>query len=310
MAFIILALKGFLIGLAFIIPGISGGTVAIYLGVYDKMLHAIGHVFSEFKKSLAFLLPIFIGIAISVVALAKLLGILLNWNSFVVLMLFIGLIIGGIPSLAKKLGAKPFTASSIIAFLIAFVLVMALFIGERALSGSGIANFEMKWTNVLLIVFLGMIASMKMIVPGISGSALLMTLGFYTAIVTNVIGKILDFSNIGYNLFVVIPFAIGVAIGIILFSKVIEYLLHRYKVTAFAAIIGFVLASAVVIFLEIRDPGTASVHIEQTPIYLDFFTYVKNNILTMLIGLVTLLTGFVIAFKFVKVEELPKQDEN
>jgi len=71
-AFIILALKGFLIGIAFIIPGVSGGTVAIYLGVYDKLLHAIGNVFTEFKKSIAFLIPIIIGIAVSVVALAKL----------------------------------------------------------------------------------------------------------------------------------------------------------------------------------------------------------------------------------------------
>ncbi len=310
MAFIILALKGFLIGIAFIIPGVSGGTVAIYLGVYDKMLHAIGNIFSEFKKSVLFLMPIFIGIAVSVVALAKLLGLLLDWNSFATLMLFIGLIAGGIPSLWKKLGVKPFKASAVIAFLISFLLVLMLFIGKSVGSEAGVSNFAMNWPNIILILLLGMISSMTMIVPGISGSALLMTLGFYTAIVTNVVGDILDFTQIGYNLFVAIPFAIGVAIGIILFSKVIEYLLRKYKVTTFAAIIGFVLASAIVIFLEIRDPGTASVYTEQTPIYLDLFTYIKNNILSTIIGIVTLVAGFIVAFKFVAIEESPKQDES
>jgi len=309
-AFIILALKGFLIGIAFIIPGVSGGTVAIYLGVYDKLLHAIGNVFTEFKKSIAFLIPIIIGIAVSVVALAKLIGLMLDWNSLVTLMLFIGLIAGGIPSLWKKLGVKPFKASTIIAFMISFLLVLMLFIGKSVGSEAGVTQFPMNGANVILILLLGMISSMTMIVPGISGSALLMTLGFYSAIVTNVIGNILDFTLIGYNLFVAIPFAVGVAIGIILFSKIIEYLLRKYKVTTFAAIIGFIMASAIVIFLEIRDPGTASVYTEQTPVYLDFFAYIKNNVLSTVIGIVTLAAGFIVAYKFVAIEETPKQDEN
>jgi len=302
MAFLMLVIKGFLIGIAFIIPGVSGGTVAVYLGVYDKLLHAIGHVFSEFKKSIAFLIPIFLGIAISVVGLAKLLGILLDWNSFVTLMFFIGLIIGGIPNLARELGTKPFKASSYVAFALAFILVLVLLIGEKTATGSGIETFDIKWTNFFLILFLGIISSMTMIVPGISGSALLMTLGFYTAIVTNVVGEILDFSLIGYHLFVVIPFALGVAIGIILFSKVIEFLLRKYKVPTYAAIIGFVLASVIVIFMEIRDPGTGSQFTSQTPVYLDFFTYVIDHVWTLVAGLATLTGGFFIAFKFVAVE--------
>jgi len=123
----------------------------------------------------------------------------------VTLMLFIGLIAGGIPSLWKKLGVKPFKASTIIAFMISFLLVLMLFIGKSVGSEAGVTQFPMNGANVILILLLGMISSMTMIVPGISGSALLMTLGFYSAIVTNVIGNILDFTLIGYNLFVAIP---------------------------------------------------------------------------------------------------------
>ncbi|MBN2504667.1 MAG: DUF368 domain-containing protein [Bacilli bacterium] len=290
MLYLILMLKGFLIGLAFIIPGVSGGTVAVYLGIYDKLVHAIGNIFKEFKQSLLFLAPIFAGIAISVVALAKLIGILLDWNSFVTLMLFIGLIIGGIPSLVKKTG-KPIGWKEYVAFSLSFVLVLVILIGERSRAGSGIASFDVHWTDFLIIFFLGVIASMTMIVPGISGSALLMALGFYTAIVTNVIGNILDFSVIGYNIFVLVPFALGVGVGIILFSRVIEMFLSRYPKTTYASIVGFVIASVIVIFMEIRDPASAALFSDQAPIYEDVFTYLGNNLLYVFLGLLLAVIG-------------------
>ena len=80
MDFLILVIKGFFVGIALIIPGLSGGTLAMYLGIYEKLLHAIGNVFNEFKKSMMFLIPVFIGVAISVVSLAKLLGYLIDLN--------------------------------------------------------------------------------------------------------------------------------------------------------------------------------------------------------------------------------------
>lgn len=303
MTFLILALKGFLIGIAFIVPGVSGGTVAIYLGLYDEMIHAIGSIFTEFKKSVRLLIPILLGVGVSVVSLAALLGWLFNLNSFITLMLFIGLILGGIPSLWKKVKKQPLSISVVISFGIAFLLVMVLLIAEKATASAGFEYFDQKWTNFLLIFGLGMISSMTMIVPGISGSALLLALGFYTAIVSNVIGNILDFSQIGYHLFVVIPFALGIAVGIILFSKVIEFLLRKFSSQTYGAIIGFVFASVIVIFLEIRDPATASEFMQQTPIYKQFFTYVTSNWLSIVIGIMMAIAGFLFAFHFVLPEK-------
>ncbi len=300
--FLILLLKGFIIGIAFIIPGVSGGTLAIYLGIYDKLLHSIGNVFKEFKKSITFLIPVFLGIAISIVALAKVLGYFIEKNSFITLCFFIGLIIGGIPHLYKEVAHKKVGVSSIVSFVIAFAMVVFLMVFKLQYNHAGISSFEMNVMNILLLVLLGMVASTTMIIPGISGSALLMVLGFYTAIVTNVVGNILDFSNLAYHLYVIIPFGIGAAIGIIVFSRVIEFSLRKYKNQTYYAIIGFILASIIVIFFEIRDPSSALAFEDQTPIIFNFINFVSTHLLSILFGVVTLVSGLFISKLLVKFE--------
>ncbi len=301
MRFLVLVLKGFLIGLAFIVPGVSGGTIAIYLGIYDKLLKAIGNVFTDFKRSMLFLLPILIGIALAVVMLAKLIGILLDWNSFVTLMLFIGLIIGGIPNLWKRIG-KDMKWPQAVALVTSFLIVLGILIVERLRSGSGISGFEIAWPNLYLIFFLGMIASITMTVPGISGSALLMALGFYTAIVTNVVGNILDLELIGYHLFVLVPFALGVGSGILLSSRFLTYLLDKHPKETYAAIIGFIIASVIVILMEIRDPSSSVSFSDQLPVYQDILGYIKNNPLSLLFGILTCGAGIFITYRFALLE--------
>ncbi|XMB72705.1 DUF368 domain-containing protein [Mycoplasmatota bacterium WC30] len=293
MIFFELLTKGFFMGIAFIIPGVSGGTLAVYLGIYEKFLHAIGNIFKEFKKSIKFLIPVFLGIGISVVLLAKLFSILIEWNSFVVLGFFIGLILGGVKQIYTTASKKKLSAGSVISFLIAFAVIIVLIVFEKTKAVVGIDYFDINFSNIVIIFLLGMAASITMIVPGVSGSALLLVLGFYTAIVSNVIGEIFDFSNIVYNLQVVIPFGIGALAGIILFSRVIEFCLKNYKSQTYYAILGFILASCVAIFFEIRDPGTSSNYANQIPIYKDFWNYLSNNILSIAGGVLTLVAGFV-----------------
>jgi putative membrane protein len=290
--FFILLVKGFFIGIAFIVPGLSGGTLAVYLGVYDKLLHSIGNVFKEFKKSIMFLLPLFLGIGISVIALAKLFSILLNWNSFVVLLFFIGLMIGGIKGIYKNVSGEKLNLSSILSFVIAFGLIATLVIFEKIGGGNPISNIEISFSSLIVVFFVGMAASMTMIVPGISGSALLLVLGFYTAIVSNVVGNILDFSNIAYNLKVLIPFGLGALIGIIIFSRMIEHFMKKYKTQTYYAILGFIIASCIAIFFEIKDPSTAAEIENQIPIYENLFVYLGDNLLVLFGGIVTFIFGF------------------
>ncbi len=291
--FFILLVKGFFIGIAFIVPGLSGGTLAIYLGVYDKLLHAIGNIFKEFKKSVLFLLPIFIGITISVVALARLFSILLNWNSFIVLLFFIGLMLGGIKGIYKNISNKKANLSNILSFGIAFGLIALLVIFEKIGGATPISTIEISFKSLLIVFLVGMAASMTMIVPGISGSALLLVLGFYTAIVSNVVGNIFDFSNIIYNLEVIIPFGLGAALGIILFSRLIEYCLTNFKSQTYFAILGFIIASCIAIFFEIKDSNTAQEIENQIPIFRNLFAYLRNNVFVVFSGTGTFVLGFI-----------------
>lgn len=305
MDYIKLSVKGFFVGIALIIPGLSGGTLAIYLGIYEKLLHSIGNIFTEFKKSIQFLIPLFIGIAISIIALAKLLGYLIDINSFVVLFFFMGLLVGGTKDIYREASPEGETPSisSMISGVTSFMLVILLIVFGKLGSTTGIATIEITLANILLLVLLGMAASMTMIVPGVSGSALLIVLGYYTAIVTNVIGNVLDFSQLWYHVQVLVPFAIGAAIGIILFSKVIEYALQQYRKQTYFAILGFILGSVIAIFFEIKNPATGTTHDLQTAIYSDLGNYLAYNLLSVFGGILLFIVGFIIARRLSQLEQ-------
>jgi len=292
MTFLILLVKGFIMGVAFIIPGVSGGTLAVYLGIYQKLIEAISNIFKDFKNSIKFLFPIFLGIAISVVSLAKLFSILLNWNSVIILFFFIGLIAGGVRHIYNKAEGQELNSRKIIAFIIAFFVLLVIIILEKVNTGSGIAYFDMKFGTYVLLVILGILASITMIVPGISGSAVLLVLGFYTAIVSNVVGNIFDFSNLVYNLQVIIPFAVGAIIGVVLFSKLVEKLLRKYPKETYFAILGFIIASIIGVFLEIKDPATAASFDQQIPIYKDLLNFISDSIWSVAGGLIALGFGY------------------
>lgn len=292
--FLELLIKGFIVGIAFIIPGVSGGTLAVYLGIYKKLLESIGGIFTDFKNSMKFLIPFGLGALISVLALAKLFGLLIQWNSFVVLLFFIGLLAGGIHHIYLKANIKKFNAPTVLSFIIPFAVLLITIILYKTSSGSNVDYFELDFSTYLLIIGLGIISATTMIVPGISGSAVLMVLGFYTAIVTNVIGNVLDFSNLSYNIQVILMFVLGIGLGVILFSKLISFLLNKYPSQTYMAILGFVLASIVGVFLEIKDPSSAINYEMQIPIYKDIVGYLSNNIISLIFGLALFVGGFIL----------------
>lgn len=111
-------LKGVMMGVANIIPGVSGGTMAVSMGIYDKMIHAATHLFSEFKKSMKILIPIVIGMGIGIVVLARIIEYMFAHIPFQTNLLFIGLIIGGLPAIAGKVKGKTIRLGHILAFLL------------------------------------------------------------------------------------------------------------------------------------------------------------------------------------------------
>lgn len=289
--FLTLMIKGFIIGLSFTIPGCSGGTFAVYVGLYDQLLHAISHIFKEFKKSMLFLIPVGIGLAAGILSFSALMGLALKANSFITIMVFIGLTLGGVPNLYKNVKGKPFKVSGVLAFVIAVLIVLTMLFFQIRSGNNGIEFFDVTFGNAVLLFFLGFIGAITMIVPGVSGSGLMMILGFYTAIFSNVLGNILDFSNFWYNVYVLIPFVLGAATGVISISKILETVLKKYPVPSYLGIIGFIISSALILVFWMRDPESSSLYSEQTPLYLNFGTYISTHIGTLIFGIIALIAG-------------------
>lgn len=247
---IILVVKGFIMGIANIIPGVSGGTLALTLGIYEGFIGAISHFFSNLKENIKFLLPIFIGIGLSILTMSNVITTSFDKYPIPTTLFFMGLVIGGIPMLLSKVKKtkevkKP--VSYVIAFL-TFALVMVFAFSEEIFGGTlGNADFSnLNIIGYLTLTLIGTIAAATMVIPGVSGSLVLMLLGYYFPVV-NVIKELTHFNNIGSNILIALFFGIGVLVGIILIAKLIEWLLAKCETYTYFGVIGFIIASVLAI---------------------------------------------------------------
>ena len=247
---ILLIIKGMIIGLANIIPGVSGGTLMITLGLYEEIIETISHFFKNFKKNLKFIIPLGIGMVLAILLLSKVISICLENYPFPTTIFFIGLIIGGIPLIWKKIEAAKKHYSNWLVFLITFAVVVTFAFLK---SGDLLVDLNnLTPTGYFTLFIVGMVAAATMVIPGISGSFVLMMLGYYEPIV-NTIKDLTKFDLLGHNLMILIPFGLGIIVGIVLVAKLIEYLLNKYPVKTYYGVFGFVLASLVAIIKPLFD---------------------------------------------------------
>ncbi len=246
--FILTVLKGMAIGIAMIIPGVSGGTLAIMMNVYDDIIEAISGVKKHFKQSVKTLFPIALGGLLGFVALYFPLTLGLKYIPIPTICLFVGLIIGGFPEIAKKIKSKKDVKPTNILILIACLLLAAgLGYGSVAMNLSYDFTTLSVWS--LLFVFgAGILAACALVVPGVSGSMLLLVLGLYNPILNTIIPEILKFTNLVNNLAILGTLALGIVIGFFLISKLMAYLLKKHHVPTFYGIVGFILGSIIAIF--------------------------------------------------------------
>lgn len=241
--------KGFILGVANVIPGVSGGTMAVSMGIYELILSSIVNFFKNAKENILKLLPIILGILVALVSTSKLVTFALNNYKAQTICLFIGLIFGGVSLIMRKIRGKR-SKSNILIFLLVFSLVIGLNFIKPDLVKISFENMGI--IDYILLVGIGFIASSAMVIPGISGSFILMVLGYYDKIIYTV-SNITKISELGSNLLILIPFAIGVVLGIIFMAKLITKLIEKYKTKTYFAIMGFVLSSVVVLVLQITD---------------------------------------------------------
>lgn len=279
-------LKGMVIGIANIIPGVSGGTMMVSMGIYDKLIHCITHLFSEFKQSVKFLFPIAVGMGIAIIASAF--GLEWLFESFPVEanLLFIGLILGSLPILWKNVKGSKIKTGHLIAALAFFALV----VGMAAFGGTegAAADLSFNLVNVLKLFVVGIITSATMVIPGVSGSMVLMLMGFYQPVLGTITDFIealtsLDVEGILAGMGILIPFGLGVVAGIFAVAKLVEIIFEKFPLYAYWAIIGLVVASPVAIALMGGFAALSGMG--------------AMMILHLLAGAAALVAGFVVAMK-------------
>ena len=246
-------LQGMVVGIANIIPGVSGGTMMVAMGLYDRLIHAITHLKSEFKESMKLLIPIFAGAGIAIIALSRLFEFLLATWPIPTNFAFCGLIAGSLPFIFKKVKGHKVTVSKIIPFLIFFgvVILMAL-LGE---TGGASADVSFGFVNILKLFGVVVIAAATMVVPGVSGSMMLILLGYYDTILKAINDFVdalvkFDMGGLATGVGILAPFGIGVVIGIFLIAKLIEFIFSKAEIHAYYGIIGLILASPIAILMK------------------------------------------------------------
>lgn len=245
--FLIDTLKGFIIGAANVIPGASGGTLALVIGIYEKLIGALSNIASDLKNSLKTLAPILLGVAIAFLSLSHVITFCLDKFLFATIMLFFGAVLGGMPMLAGKVKGKKVKPAYIAVAVATFAVVIGLvFLG----TGSDVDISTFSIGKILLLFVAGAVAAATMVIPGVSGSAFLMTIGLYEPIMNQVKALTSSDGDKGHAAVVVLVVAVGIIVGIVGIAKLIDMLLRKYETGTYWAIIGFVLSSAIVILLQ------------------------------------------------------------
>ncbi|MBQ4633786.1 MAG: DUF368 domain-containing protein [Bacilli bacterium] len=228
-----LILKSILIGIGKIIPGISGSVIAMTMGLYEPIINAISNFFKSPKENFLFLFKVFLGIFLAIIFGSKILYYFIENHYTVTLFAIVGFILGGIPELIKK---TDYTKKNIIYTIIPFLLVILSDSFFEATPKNSASNF--------MIIVLGFLEAATTIIPGVSGTALLINIGYYQFNL-----RMISSFNWNYLIF----YLIGVLIGLILLVKIIAYLLRNHQNKFFLIINGLVLASLLSLILKMFE---------------------------------------------------------
>lgn len=229
---------GALMGIVSFLPGASGSTIAVIFRVYERLVSDVADIRNKLLKDLWFVIPIGIGVLAGMFVCAKVLDELSKEYEIQLMFLFVALIVTQIPDI-KRMGddGKSITAADAIAFIVGVaIMVTFMIIGWNA-------PMDKENSSFIVMVLIGVIYAMSLLSPGISGSTILLALGFYW-VYTNVIGDFI------HNLDLMLPIALGVIIGALAFSKVIDYCMRNYRKTTYMAILGLTVGSAVTVLIN------------------------------------------------------------
>lgn len=290
---------GVAIGLANILPGVSGGFIAISFNVYKKIIFALTNFYKTpikvFKEIWALAIGIGLGLLMSILGVQKLLEVFPIPTVF----LFTGLILGSIPSIYDKTKSeynkvKKFTAFILGLGSIIFLIVFLIFFSEPTVIGD--ANFR----QLIILFIIGLVVAATMIIPGISGSLVLLAIGYYKYIFDFVVAFIkaalsFDFDGVFANLKLVAALGFGIVVGLISLAKGVERMIEKHPKTFYAGVLGLLIASPFAVIYQL---------------YKDYYEEIQSNlVLNWVLGILFLLIGVVLSFMIVRFENKTKNKE-
>ena len=287
-------LTGMAIGTAIIVPGVSGGTIALVFGAFKRIVDAVDNLFTKnFWRSLLILLPFLVGSILAVAALVFPFQLAFKYCLFSIVCLFAGFILGSIPGITDELKEKEPTKANIIQLVIGFVLAGIIGVFSVIFKFNDKINalfLERPWYLYLIIFVVGMFGSSGLIVPGFSGSMLLMVIGFYQPIL-----DLVDFSNFWPNVSVGFVFALGVLAGFIILSKLMNKMITNHRIATLYVVIGFIFGSLISLFVNSQ-----------------MFAYIGQGLklLDCILGPILLAVGITLSTLFVVYSRKHKGEQN
>ena len=240
-----LLIEGFIIGIGKIIPGVSGAMFAMMFGVYEKALSIISDL-RKLKGNFKFMFLLGISVLIAILCGSKVINFCLDKYYLYTMLFFIGMMASGIKPLFKNLEDKRVTKKNI--FISLFVVLLLAIMSCIDMEGIT-KTLDKSFLTIMLIFISGIIDAIGTVIPGVCGTALLMMVGYYEKVIES-LSNLLTFTNMSDTLFVLIPFVIGLILGIILVSKLITYLFKKYNTTVHCCIIGFAISSTIILLVK------------------------------------------------------------
>ena len=250
------------IGIANIIPGFSGGTMAVILKVYERLISALSEIASKPFKVIKEVWALVVGIVLGVVVASFTIIYALEKFPIQTIMFFVGLIIGSIPTIVKNIKEEGIKEEQKLRIkwvdVLSFVICVAVMI-FLPLADTGIDVQKVNLATLSVVFIMGIISAGAMIIPGVSGSLILMLFGYYILIVGNiktVLENLMSFNFVGMKngILILIFFALGAVVGLIGISKLIKFLLKKWPKTVYIAILGLLVASPFsIIYVTIQD---------------------------------------------------------
>lgn len=290
-------LKGIPIGVANVVPGFSGGTMALILNIYERLINAFSNIFKSPIKTIKDIWALALGILLGIIIAIKLLVILIINFPIPTSMFFVGLIIGSIPNIFQKTRKFKINIKDVVVFFACATIVIVVAMLKEGKAIDVTFNFK----TAIIVFFLSILASATMIIPGVSGSMILMAIGYYNFIWVDIVGSFVnalttfDIKLILNSFLPVIPLGLGVVLGIVLISKIIQSLLRKCPETVYLSILGLLIASPFAIMIGLYKE------------YSEFLTNIRP--ISWVIGFITLAAGAYLVNYLSKYEQISKNNE-